>query len=195
MAAVEIDEVELLRLRKQDQTVHALMGNPKAKKKIFEAYKEVDPNARIPELDAEEAAKKPVAELQDTVAKLQKQIDDDKAEREKTAKLGSLSQQIETGKAKLRREGWTDEGIAAVEKVMEEKGTTDIEVAAAYYEKQHPPQVPVTPRGQGAWGFVEGVQDDEKDLKSLIESKGQNEMQADQMARKVLNEFRGASRR
>ena len=191
----EIDEVELLRLRKQDQTVHRLMANPKAKKKIFEAYKDVDPTARIPELELEEAAQKPVLELQDTVAKLQKQIDDDKAERDKNAKLGSIGDQIARGEAKLRGKGWTDEGIEAVKKLMEEKGTTDIEFAADAYEKRHPPALPATPRGQGAWGFTEGVADDEKDLKALLDSKGAHDQVADKMARDVLNEIRGASRR
>ena len=37
MPTAEIDEVELLRLRRQDQTVHALMANPKAKRKVLEA--------------------------------------------------------------------------------------------------------------------------------------------------------------
>ena len=195
MPAVEIDEVELLRLRKQDQTVHSLMANPKAKKKILEAYKEQNPNASIPELEAEEAARKPLLELQENFTKLQKELADEKAEREKQAKLGSIGEQIERGKMRLREERWTDEGIAEVEKIMQEKGITDVEIAAAYYEKKHPPAVPVTPRGQGAWGFVEGVADDEKDLKSMLDARGQNEMLADQMARKVLNEVRGASAR
>ena len=141
MAVQEIDEVELMRLRKQDATVHALMANPKSKRKIFEAYKEHDPNARIPELEMEAAARQPVEALEKTVSDVQKQIADDKAEREKSAKLASLSGNIEQGKVKLRREGWTDEGIAAVEKVMDERGILDVEIAAAFYEKQNPPQI------------------------------------------------------
>ena len=69
MAAVEIDEVELMRLRKQDNTVHALMANPKSKRKIFEAYKEHDPNARIPELEMEAAARQPVEALEKTAGR------------------------------------------------------------------------------------------------------------------------------
>ena len=110
----EITEEELLRFRKQDQTIHTLMANPSAKKKIFEAYKVVDPNARIPELDAEAAARVPVEALEKTVTELKAQIEKADAEREKNAKLAALNGSIETGKAKLRRDGWTDEGIAAV---------------------------------------------------------------------------------
>jgi len=195
MAAVEIDEVELLRLRKQDSTVHALLANPKAKRKIFEAYREADPNVRIPELEIEEAARAPVQKLEQTVADLQKQIADDRAEREKNAKLGSLHGTIEQGKAELRRAGWTDEGIAAVEKVMEEKGTTDIAMAAAYYEKLHPPQAPIAPRGHGGWNFMQEVNDGEADLKRLLDTRGDNEIAVDKMAHDALNDFRGASRR
>ncbi|MFA5897710.1 MAG: hypothetical protein WC829_01225 [Hyphomicrobium sp.] len=191
----EIDEVELMRLRKQDQTVHALMGNPKAKKKIFEAYREANPNARIPELEMEEAAREPVMKLEQTVADLQKQIADDRAEREKQAKLSALTGNINSGKAKLRKDGWTDEGIGAVEKIMEERGILDIEVAAAFYEKQNPPQVPATPRGMGGWNFIEQVNDSEADLKKLLDTRGNNEVLADKMAREALNEFRGATRR
>ena len=195
MPAVEIDEVELLRLRRQDQTVHALMANPKAKRKVLEAYKEHDPNAKIPELEMEEAARKPVEDLSKTVADLQKQLADDKAEREKQAKLDQINGSVEAGFAKLRRGGWQDEGIEAVRKLMDEKGILDPEIAAAYYEKQHPPQAPATPSGVGGWNFVDNVQDTEKDLKSLLESKGNNEALADKMAREALQEVRGALRR
>lgn len=195
MPAVEIDEVELLRLRKQDATVHALLANPKAKRKIFEAYKEHDPNARIPELEIEEAARAPVVELQKQVQTLTKKIEDDEAERKKNASLTALNGNIEKGKAKLRKDGWTDEGLAALDKVMEERGILDVEVAAAFYEKQNPPATPATPRGVGGWNFVDQVQESDVDLKQLLDSKGNNEALADKMAREALNEFRGASRR
>ena len=195
MPTAEIDEVELLRLRRQDQTVHALMANPKAKRKVLEAYREHDPNARIPELDAEAAAAAPVNELTKTVADLRKEIADDKAEREKKIRLDALNGTVEGGMAKLRREGWQDEGLAEVRKIMDEKGILDPEIAAAYYEKQHPPQTPATPSGVGGWNFVENVQDGEADLKKLLDSKGNNEALADKMAREALTEVRGASRR
>ena len=149
MANVELDEVELQRLQKQDRTVHALMANPQAKKKIFEAYKVVEPTARIPELEMEEAAKAPVMELEKTVKELQTQIATDKAEREKQAKLDSLNGSMERGFAKLRAEGWMDDGIENVKKLMEEKGYIDPEDAAAIYLAKHPPQAPATPSGTG----------------------------------------------
>ena len=84
-----------------------------------------------------------------TVADLRKEIADDKAEREKKIRLDALNGTVEGGLAKLRRAGWTDEGLTEVRKLMDEKGILDSEIAAAYYEKQHPPQTPATPSGVG----------------------------------------------
>ena len=197
MATVEHDEVDLMRLRKQDQTVHALLANPKAKKKIFEAYKEQWPDARIPELELEEAARAPVVELETKVQELQKKIDEDKAEREKEAKLAALNGTVETGMAKLRQSGWTDEGLGEVKKLMEERGILDPEIAAAYYEKQHPPQLPATPSGVGGWNFMEAPAEGDEYTKALISSRenANNEALAMREAGKALQDFRGNSRR
>lgn len=196
MTTVELDEVELQRLQKQDRTVHALMANPKAKRKIFEAYKEHDPNARIPELEMEAAAKAPVDALEKTVLELRKELADDKAEREKEARLNALNGTVDAGMAKLRRAGWTDDGLTEVRKLMDERGILDPEIAAAYYEKQHPPQNPATPSGIGGWDFTAPVQDDSY-TKTLLGSKAaaDNEQLAMSEARKALNEFRGAQQR
>ena len=191
----ELTEVEIQRLQTQDRTLHSLMGNPKAKKKILEAYKAANPEASIPELELEEAAKAPVMALEKDIAELKKQLADEKAENEKNTKLAQLSGSIEAGITKLRQAGWLDENIAELRKTMEERGILDVDIAAAYYEKQHPPQEVATPRGVGGWNFIDNVQDNEADLKKLLETKGNSEVLADKMARDALNEFRGAQRR
>ena len=197
MAAVEVDEVELLRLRKQDQTVQHIWGNPKARRKIQEAVKEADPNMRIPELEIEEAAKAPVLALEKTVNELREQIATDKAEREKNDKLNALNTSVEGGFGKLRKAGWTDDGLVEVKKLMEERGIIDPEIAAAYYEKQHPPQVPATPSGVGAWNFGEVADDTDAYSKALMASKNaaENDSLVMREAGKALQEIRGAGRR
>ena len=198
MANVELDEVELQRLQKQDRTVHALMANPQAKKKIFEAYKVVDPNARIPELEMEAAAKAPVEALEKTVKDLQDQLAADKAEREKETRLSALNGSVESGMTKLRRAGWTDDGLTEVRKLMDERGILDPEIAAAYYEKQHPPQNPATPGGgTGGWDFTSAPTEDDSYTKTLLSSKSaaDNEQLAMNEAKKALTEFRGAQQR
>ena len=198
MANVEFDEVELQRLQKQDRTVHALMSNPQAKKKIFEAYKVVEPNARIPELEMEEAAKAPVVELEKTVKELQASIAADKAEREKQLKLDALTGNMERGFTKLRRDGWLDDGIENVRKLMDEKGILDPEDAAAIYLAKHPPQAPATPSGTGSWNFMEPPADDgDTFVKAIMTSReaANNDQLVLREANKALHEFRGAQRR
>ena len=196
MANVELDEVELQRLQKQDRTVHALMANPKAKKKIFEAYKDVVPDAKIPELEMEAAAKAPVEALEKEFKDFREQVEKDKAERDKNDRLNALNGTVESGMAKLRRAGWTDDGLTEVRKLMDERGILDPEIAAAYYEKQHPPQNPATPSGVGGWDFTAHVEDDSY-TKTLLSSKSaaDNEQLAMNEAKKALNEFRGAQQR
>lgn len=192
MATVELDEVELQRLQKQDRTVHTLMANPKAKRKILEAYKDVDPNARIPELEVEEAARAPVQALEKTVSELQQTITKDREDRDNEKRLSALNGSVESGIAKLRRAGWTDDGLAEVRKLMDERGILDPEIAAAYYEKQHPPQNPANPSGVGGWNFMEAPAEDDTYIKAIVASKSaaDNDQLVMNEARKTVNEFR-----
>jgi hypothetical protein len=192
MAIVELDEVELQRLRRQDQTVHALMANPKAKRKIFEAYKDVVPNAQIPELEMEAAAKAPVEALEKEFKEFRDKAEKYAADREKDDRLSALNGTVESGMTKLRRAGWTDDGLTEVRKLMDERGILDPEIAAAYYEKQHPPASPATPGGGvGGWDFTAPVEEDSY-TKTLLGSKSaaDNEQLAMNEANKALKEFR-----
>jgi hypothetical protein len=197
MATVELDEVELMRLRKQDTTIQALMQNPKAKRKIFEAYKDVVPDAKIPELEMEAAAKAPVEALEKEFKEFRDEVAKERAEREKNDRLNALNGSVESGMTKLRRAGWTDDGLAEVRKLMDDRGILDPEIAAAYYEKQHPPAAPATPSGIGGWDFTSAPAEDDSYTKLLLSSKSaaDNEQLAMNEAKKALNEFRGAQQR
>ena len=192
MANVELDEVELQRLQKQDRTVHTLMANPKSKRKILEAYKEHDPNARIPELEMEEAARAPVNALEKTVTELRNELAADKKARDDEKRLSALTNTVEGGIAKLRRAGWTDDGLTEVRKLMDERGILDPEIAAAYYEKQHPPQNPANPSGVGGWNFMDAPAEDDTYVKAITASKSaaDSEQLVMNEARKALNDFR-----
>src|SRR5260370_1151126 len=80
----------------------------------------------------------------------------------------------EDGISKLVAEGWMPDGIAAVRKLMEEKAIIDPAIAAAYYEKTHPPAAPVA-GGGGPWNFIDATAagGDDPDWKKLIETKGE----------------------
>ena len=194
MAKVEIDEAEFVRLSKLNNFAHGMLSNPDAARLLEKAAKIVDPNIKTPRLDQDAAIQTPMQKLQEDMSALRKQMEDERSESSKNQTLAALGQQREEGFRALRRAGWTDDGVAAVEKIMDEKGILDPEIAAAYFEKLHPPQQLATPSGSGAWNFMEQSAEEGADIKKLIEVKGEG-LVVDKMARDALNEIRGQSRR
>src|SRR5258707_14540505 len=194
MAMVEIDEAEFNRLRALQSVASKIVANPAARKQLEAAHKLVDPNAATPTIDAENNQLAPVKELEtklnERIAAFEKLQDDEKKQRT----LDALALKQTEGLAKLRRAGYTDEGVAAIQKLMEDKGLFDVDDAVAIFERNNPPQAPVTPGGIGSWGFTDMSGESDKSIQDLISSKGENEQVADRMARDALNEFRGQRR-
>lgn len=192
---VEVTEEEYARDQALRSTVAKILADPKAKLLVQQAQKIVDPNARTPELDQQNAIKEPVSAIEKQMSDFLAEQRKDRDEREARDKVAKLSGEIEAGKAKLRREGWTDEGLAAVDKLMTERGIMDPEIAAAYHLSKNPPPAPVTPGGSGAWNFMDMPKDQDDDLKRLVETKGESEPLLHKMAIDALTEVRGQSRR
>lgn len=56
--------------------------------------------------------------------------------------------------------GFTDEGIEEIKKIMVERKVADPEVAAAYFEKRNPPKViESSGYGESGWNFTDGADD------------------------------------
>lgn len=198
---VEVDEVQLQQSHKLKQTVENWLKNPKAKRKILEAQKLVDPKADIPELDEPDPIEALRAESTKEIADLKKQIEEDKANRERDGRLAQLQTLKDNGIKKLREQRYTDDGIKAVEKIMEEKGILDPLDAAAIFERDHPPQAPVQQTGSGGWNFGElpaSTDDaDEKYVDQLLKA-GKNGISDGALMQRVgntINEVRGTARR
>jgi len=187
---VEVDEDELVASRRLTTLVNAMMKNPKAKLKLQEAVKEHDPSYVTPELDSQRAVQEPIDELRKELAAERKAREDEKAERERNDKLRALDGQVEAGFAKLRSEGYMQPGLDEVRKIMDEKGILDPLIAAAYWEKLHPPPTVVTPVGAiGSWNFTD-TSDGSDDVKKLLETQGRSEPLADKMAMAALADVR-----
>lgn len=190
----DIDEEELRRLRGLESTVGSMLKNPKAALLMEQAHKIVDEKAPTPRLDAEKTRTEERKAEGDRIATLEKQLADDKAERERDKKLSQIQDQHTKGLAKLRAAGWLDDGIASVEKLMEDKGILDPEIAAAYIEKNTPPPEPISPGGSGSWSFFEqqAAEGGDATMKKLIESRGENNAVIDELAKSALADIRGA---
>ncbi len=195
MAVIEVDESEFAALKRVRDTVAKIANAPEAKKLMQKAHKLVDPNAVTPDLDADEAETKTKTEWQTKFQELETKIATDKAEREKNDNLAALNSKFEAGRAALRDQRYTAEGIEAVEKFMNERGIPDHLVAAAYLEKQNPPQEVMNPRAFGSFNFVEPPKDDDTFLKALLDSKGDDDSAVLKAAVEAVGDLRGNARR
>lgn len=200
MAKIEVDEAEYNQMVALRGVASKIVANPAARKRLEEAQKLVDPNAPTPMLDAEAAQLAPInaakAELEARIDKFEKERQDEKREQTLAAIADKQSKAI----AQLRRQGYTDEGVSAIEKLMETKGLLDVEDAVAIFERSNPPPTPVTPGGitGDRWNFADQpAADGDKDIAALLASKGDGpggDAAAMRMANATLQELRGTRR-
>jgi hypothetical protein len=190
---IEVDETAFNNGQETIAAVQKMLSHPKAALLVEQAKKLVYPDSPTPRLDAAKQANEPVDELKAEIKALQKKIEDDKAETEKNAKLTQLAERVEKGNAKLLSEGWTKDGLKALDEFREKEGIIDPIAAAAYYEKLHGAQVaPATPSSSiGGWDFTQPSTQDEDYTKKLLETKGESESLVMNQAMKSLKEFRG----
>jgi len=196
MPLVEIDETELQQSTSARRFLETLMRNPKARRKVLEAQKEVKPDdPMLKELEQPDPVEELRASYSKELSELKKELAEKEAKREQDEKLSSLKRIEDDGIAKLKSEGWTEDGIKSVKEIMDKKGIMDPLDAAAIYEKAHPPATPVMPNQYGGWNFAEMPKDDNDDLKKLIESRGESNQLIDKIAGDALRDVRGQSRR
>ncbi len=198
MAKIEVDEGDYNRMLALQGVASRIVADPKARRKLEEAHKLVDPNASTPFLDQERLANEPMTamrtELTDQIAALKKERDDEK--REQT--LASIADKQAKAFARLKNEHrYTDEGVEAVRKLMETKGLLDVDDAVAIFERANPPAVPATPGGGmtgTSWGFADVNDKSDELIKQLIASKGENDYVTNQMTTAALQDFRAGKR-
>ena len=105
---------ELAMLAKQ------LADNPNTRKEFLRMTKQVKPEMSIPELEIEDYTNKKVTAAEERVMRLEAQLRDRDAREE-----------LDKRRAKLNR---SEKEIAEIEKVMLEKGMTNHETAAEYFD-------------------------------------------------------------
>ena len=170
-------------------------ANPEGKKLLQKAHKLIDPTAVTPELDEDEKTAKLRDEYQKKLDEIEAKIKADNDKRESDANLAKLNNAFEAGRKALYDQRYTKDGVEAVEKFMTERGINDHLVAAAYLEKQNPPQEIMSPRAFGGFNFIEQPKDGEdKFLKALLKSKGENDGAVLNAAVDAVGELRNARR-
>ena len=174
MATVQIEESDLIAKNNLASHFGKLMSNPKARKLVQQATKEVDPTAVIPEIDSQTEVLGEVAAVRAEIAAMKKADEDRRTQDESDKRLQAFQNSWNGQKDKLRSQGWQDEGITAVETLAQERGLVDLEAAAALFEKIHPPSNPVSPATLGLGGFdlMTPPENDAKDIEALVKSYG-----------------------
>lgn len=194
MALIEVEEAEINESRALASTLKSLMSNPESRRKVLEAQKIVKPDAVIPELDAAKPVLAEVSALRDEMTKWMKAQEEKEAKRVADDGKAQLVKRWTAGQALAKEQGYnTAEGLAALEKFMEERGIADHEVAIPYFEKIHPPAKSEAPVARGFDIFKpESVTSADADMKLLLDQ--QFDRFLDVSIPKVLADVRSGNR-
>lgn len=172
MAAVEVEESELSALKAAYATLNGMYSKDKlgTEKLVKAAFGD---KVRTSEDDA--------APLIEPYKKRLEAMEEWKTDLEKRQGAWQKNESI----AALKAQGYTVEGIEAIEKIMKDRKLDDPEVAAALFDKLNPPKAAV-PSGltSNSWNF--GASDDE-DLKELFKDE---EKWADREAIKTFQDIK-----
>ena len=112
-----------------------LAENPATRKDFLRLTKKAKPDMPIPELEIEESTTSAVQKAEDRVQALEAKL------AEKDAR-----EELEKRRSKIRARGLKDDDIAEVEKIMLEKGITQHDAAADYWDWMKQASTP-TPSG------------------------------------------------
>lgn len=190
---IEVDEEEFLRNEKLRQEVATIWANPEAKKLIQRAQKLVNPKAVTPDLDRDEQDDAKIQGVTKALDEMKQLMADQKAENERREKLDTVSKAVEAEWSELRSEGWTPDGIAGVQKIMEEKGLYPRD-ASILFERRNPPQAPIS-TGASSFFDIVNPQDNDDFLKAMMASKGESDGAVSKKVAETLGELRGQPRR
>ncbi len=190
MAKVEVDEAQLASAQNVVRTVAEIMKDPKRRTRLLELQKEAIPDVPIPEIDA----RKPIEEALNGMTKkfeeMQTEMQADREKRTNDVKLAEFQAKYDKGRNFLRARGYNDqpEGIPAIEKLMADRGIADHEVGLVFYERLHPPQVPVISAGLSNFLAHARMDDSDELTKQLIASHGDDNFVLDRMIENIKRE-------
>lgn len=154
----EIDEAQLATLQNIAGFVRQGLANPKTRRKLLEAQKELYPDQAIPEIDAANPLLDELKQIREELAKDKEERQKALAEEADRRAKADLESAWSRGRAKLAEQRYSEEAIAEVEKIMHERNIFDHEAAAALYEKMNPPPEPVM-TGSSRFDWFDGPKD------------------------------------
>ena len=179
MPKVEIEEAELANLRESasqkrryDDIMQLIDKNPSARAKLQAAVAEGAPEHAGPYHKLRE-------EFTEGIASIGKKMDEFMEAQAKAVETrkeedarNALERRWIDGRVKAREQGYTAEGLTALEEFMEKNGIADHELAIPAFERINPPPEPVVTGGAG-WNWFDRAAEAEEDAayKALMEGR------------------------
>lgn len=190
MALRDIDEAEYLSQQAVVRTVNNMLSNKDARKLLLQARKLAEPNAVIPEIDAAAPVQSELAAIRDELAADKAARAEERRQAEEQRRIAEFTAGWNNQKRALREAGWSSDGIQAIERHAEERGIADLEIAAAHYEKLHPPSDVAQPGVFGARNLFDQQPQDDTFVKSLLEFRGDNDALLNAEIGAAIKDFR-----
>ncbi len=190
MPKIEIEESELLALKKVQGFAEAALNNPKTRRTMLEVQKTLTPDAVIPELDAAKGVLDQLKGVEEMVQGLSKKLDDRAAADEEARRTAAFEGKIRTGREYLTKSGYGADGVEKIEALMQSEGIVSYAAGMAYFEKLNPQPGPSDVSRTGRFGDLSGNDVQTDDFKDLWDSQGQSESWLNQSINRVRSEFR-----
>jgi hypothetical protein len=192
MPVKEVDETQWNSAQNVVRSVTEIMKDPKRRMRLLELQKEAEPNAVIPELDAQKPVQEAVEGISKKFDELRAELQTEREKRDNDSKLEQFTKKYEAGRKLLATNGYNEDGVKAVEKLMEERGIADHEDALVIYERLHPPQQPIKSNNAAVSSFLAQAKADgdggDELAKRLIASKGNDPWVLDRLIENVRRE-------
>lgn len=110
-------------------------------------FKKTFPDVPVPEIDAAKPVNDQIEALRKEFADYRETIEKERTENETRRRESEATDTVSRGRTWLRRDKkLDDEGVAAVEKVMQDIGMPNYEVAFNHWHAQQPPEPAVLPQ-------------------------------------------------
>jgi len=132
MALIEVEDSDYNLAASAKTLLDTLSSNPKRRNELLRMIKEMNPNASIPELDANAPLHDEMKALREEFGGTIKDLKDQLSLRNSREQVDSV---ISAERAKLKKAGWDDDGISKIEARMQTEGLAHYGAAAALVER------------------------------------------------------------
>lgn len=122
------------------QTLHKMLASAETRPEALRLLKKLNPDAVIPEIDAAAPVNAQIDALRKEFSDYREAVEKERKDAEQRRREAEATDTVSKGRTWLRRDKkLDDEGVTSVEKIMQELGVPNYEVAYNHWAAQQPP--------------------------------------------------------